>query len=61
MKKTYMSPKMDVTMIKLEKMISSSPLGSSVYEESASSARDVLGKRRYADEDFDDDFSESIW
>ena len=61
MKKTYMSPKMDVTMIKLEKMISSSPLGSSVYGGNADSEKAVLGKRRYADEDFDDDFSESIW
>ena len=57
MKKKYMQPSIEVVKVSTTQMICESLGLGGAYNGSS----EIQGKRRYADEDFDDDFSESIW
>lgn len=59
-KKIYVAPAMSEYSMQIENIICTSlSKGRAITSEEG--GFEMAGKRRYADEDFDDDFSESIW
>ena len=61
MKKIYMTPVMEVVKTELEQMISVSPMGSNVYNSSASSSKEILAKERFIEEIQSEGADEDLW
>ena len=52
---------MEVVKTELEQMISVSPMGSNVYNSSASSSKEILAKERFIEEIQSEGADEDLW